>query len=232
MIKQRILEVRERIERACERAGRSSDSVTLVAVSKNFDLRAIEEAYEAGVRHFGENRVQELKSKTEELPGYSMGGTVYWHMIGHVQRNKAKDVVRMADIVHSVDSLRLAKELDNRASMQGTTLPCMVQVNVSGEASKFGLEPVDLVPFMENMISFDHLDVQGLMGMAAPAENPETIRPQFKHLCRLREELVGLDPKCAGVRQLSMGMSSDFEVAIEEGATHVRIGSLIFGSRN
>ncbi len=231
MIGQRIQEVITRINRACERSGRDARSVTLVAVSKTFPVSVVEEAYQAGIRHFGENKVQELKPKCAELPGLIEGGDIHWHMIGHVQRNKAKDVVACADSMHTLDSLRLARELEKRAAALGRVLPCMVQVNVSGESSKYGLDPGDIPAFMEEAVAFPHLEITGLMTLASPVDDPEEVRPQFVKLRSLKEELTASGPRYSSIEHLSMGMSGDFEIAIEEGATHVRIGSLLFGAR-
>ena len=228
MLRERLRDIRERIRLACERVGRDEQSVTLIAVSKTFPMSSVIEAYQAGIRHFGENRVQELNEKSASLPGVINNGDIYWHMIGHAQRNKAKDIVSNADMIHSVDSLRLAKELNRRASGLREKIPCMIQVNVSGESSKFGLEPQQVLDFMEEIQDLEHLQATGLMTLAAPAENAEDIRPQFTLLRSLRD---ALSSTYEGIHDLSMGMSGDFEVAIEEGATHVRIGSLLFGSR-
>ena len=228
MLRERLRKVRERVKQACERAGRDEQSVTLIAVSKTFPMSSVLEAYQAGIRHFGENRVQELNEKSKNLPGVVNNGDIYWHMIGHAQRNKAKDIVSNADMMHSLDSVRLASELNKRASGLRDKIPCMIQVNVSGESSKFGLQPQEVEGFLEEIREFEHIDPTGLMTLAAPAKNPEDIRPQFTLLRSLRDEL---GCKYASIKNLSMGMSGDFEVAIEEGATHVRIGSLLFGSR-
>ncbi len=228
----RLDAIRERILRACQRAGRSPDSVTLIGVTKTFPIEDILEAREAGLRHFGENKVQELVSKAAQLPGHVEGGDVYWHMIGHLQRNKAKEVVRRADLFHGLDSLRLAEELDKRAAQVGRVLPCLVQVNVSGEESKSGVEPGKTYDLLRELAAFQHIQVRGLMTIAEPVDDPEKVRPQFRLLRTLFE---GYTPESGAGdtwAYLSMGMSSDFEVAIEEGATHVRIGSAIFGSRS
>lgn len=224
----RLAAIEDRIEKACRRAGRARAEVTLVAVSKTFPLEAVEEARAAGLVDFGESRAQELKEKAERLPGRWQGGSVRWHMIGHLQRNKAKEVVALADTFHALDSLRLAEELDRRAAQASRTLPCFVQVNVSDEETKFGLTPHNTEAFLDQLADFDHLHVMGLMTLASPADDPEAVRPEFRRLRRLAEGYRGaLGPLGA----LSMGMSGDFEVAIEEGATHVRVGSALFGSR-
>ena len=224
----RIARILERIERACVRAGRRPDAVTLIAVTKTFPVEVVHAAYEAGVRHFGENRVQELVTKSASVGGQLQGGAVQWHMIGHIQRNKAREVVNCADLVHSLDSLRLAASLNERAAAAGRLLPCLIQVNVSGEDSKFGLQPEDVPEFVEKARQYDQLRLEGFMTLASPASDPERVRPEFRRLRSLRETAIvsnQLGPA------LSMGMSGDFEVAIEEGATHVRIGSALFGGR-
>ncbi len=226
----RLAHVQERIVLACQRAGRSVDEVTLVAISKTFPLEDIEAAYAAGMRDFGENKVQELVAKATAMPGEVGGGAVRWHMVGHLQRNKAKDVVAHADLFHALDSLRLARELDKRAAQAGRVVPCLVQVNVSNEDTKFGLLPRQLPALMDELARFEHLKVLGLMTLAAPAADPEEVRPEFQLLRRLFEQQPAA-PHVA-MRHLSMGMSGDFEVAIEEGATLVRVGSAIFGARS
>ncbi|MGI9174285.1 MAG: YggS family pyridoxal phosphate-dependent enzyme [Rhodothermales bacterium] len=228
-IAERLAAVRERIAAACERAGRPASSVTLVAVSKTFPLAAVEAAYAAGARHFGENKVQDLVEKAEAMPGQTGGGDLCWHMIGHLQRNKAKDVVAHADLFEALDSPRLAKELNKRAEAEERVVPCLVQVNVSGEESKYGLGPDHVHDFLDQVAAYEGLRVRGLMTLAAPADDSEDVRPQFELLRRLAETYPG--NARAGLDVLSMGMSGDFEVAIEEGATHVRIGSAIFGPR-
>ena len=226
----RLEAVRERVRRACQRAGRQPDEVTLVGVTKKFPVDVIAAARQAGLRDFGENRAQELVEKAVALPGVIQGGDIRWHMVGHLQRNKARDVVACADVFHALESLRLAAELDRRAAQAGRTLPCFVQVNVSGEASKFGLDPGDVLDMLNRLAAYEHLHLVGLMTLAAPVADPEDVRPQFR---RLRQVFEAYNQ--AGSRQpmsfLSMGMSGDYEVAIEEGATHVRLGTALFGPR-
>ena len=231
VIQQQIDEVLSRIEQACKRAGRDVGEVELVAVTKTYPIEVVRQAFDAGIRHFGENRVQELKLKSQALPGVHNGGEIHWHMIGHIQRNKAKDVVECADFVHALDSSRLAEELDLRAGAAGRVLPCLVQVNVSNEYSKFGLRPIDVSPFMAGLVQYENIQVQGFMTLASPAADPETVRPQFRHLRTLMEDMRASQKHFENMEILSMGMSGDFEVAIEEGATHVRIGSALFGAR-
>ena len=226
----RLEAVRERILRACQRVGRRPDEVTLVGVTKTFEVVVIAAARQAGLRDFGENRVQELIEKATALPGTIQGGDIRWHMVGHLQRNKAKDVVACADVFHALESLRLAAELDRRAAQAGRRLPCFVQVNVSGEASKFGLEPGDVLDLLDRLAAYEHLQVVGLMTLAAPVADPEAVRPQFRRLRQVFERYNQAGPP-QPMSSLSMGMSGDYEVAIEEGATHVRLGTALFGPR-
>jgi pyridoxal phosphate enzyme (YggS family) len=215
-VAQRLTLIRERVARAAERAGRSPAEVTIVAVSKFFPTQAIEEAAAAGIAHIGENRVQEAAAKVSSLRHLP----VTWHMIGHLQTNKAKTALELFDIIQTVDSLRLAETLSRRAERP---IPVLLEVNVAGEASKFGLSPQDVPETAEAVARLPHLDMRGLMTMAPLVSDPEEVRPVFRELRRLRDAL-GLD-------ELSMGMTDDFEVAIEEGATLVRIGRAIFGER-
>lgn len=231
ILEQRIEAVKERIERACQRVGRSSNEVSLIGVTKTFSPAVVEAAVEAGLRHFGENRVQELVEKAEMVPGRLRGGEITWHMVGHLQRNKAKDVVEYADTFHALDSARLAKELNRRASQAGRTIPCFVQANVSHESQKFGVDPRDVHSFLDVLASFEHLQIVGLMAIATFTENPEDVRSEFRHLRELSETYPGNRTSRVIPGRLSMGMSGDFEVAIEEGATEVRVGSAIFGMR-
>ncbi len=212
----RVHETLRRVEAACLRAGRSPQDVTVVAVAKGFPAEAVREAHAAGLRHFGENRVQEAAAKRPLLADLD----VTWHMVGHLQTNKVKKALELFQVVHSVDSLRLAQELSRRASRPLTVL---LEVNVAGEASKFGLSPEEVPSVAEAVARLPHLELVGLMTVAPLARDPEEVRPVFR---RLRELACAL-----GLPHLSMGMSDDFEVAIEEGATMVRLGRAIFGPR-
>lgn len=215
-IAERVAHVRQRVERAAERAGRSSTDVTIVAVSKGFPPAAIDQAVAAGIAHVGENRVQEAAAKIIALRGLP----VTWHLVGHLQTNKAKTALELFDIIHSVDSLHLAEVLSRRAQRP---LPILLEVNVAGEPSKFGFPPDEVAAAADAVTRLPHLDLRGLMTVAPLVSNPEAVRPVFRQLRRLRDAL--------GLRELSMGMTDDFEVAIEEGATLVRIGRAIFGER-
>lgn len=226
--------VQERVKAACERVGRSPEEVTLVAVTKTFPVDLIQTARAAGLADFGENRVQELVAKSAVFPGEVLSGDVRWHQIGPVQRNKAKDVARCADVFHALESVRLAERLNRLCAESRRVLPCLVQVNVSGEQTKSGVIPDDLGTLLEQLVQFEHLRIVGLMTLAAPARHPaeleSVVRPQFSLLRQLADHHNGLH---GGIKltQLSMGMSGDFEFAIEEGATHIRLGSVLFGRR-
>jgi len=231
-IAKRLAEVRDRIEQACARAGRSPDDITLVAVTKTFPLDAIRHAQTLGMLDFGENKVQEMVAKAEEEPGEYNGGSLRWHMIGHLQRNKAKDVIAHADLFHALDSPRLAKELNKRARKADRIMPCLVQVNVSGEDSKYGIRPEETHDYLDSLQRYDHLRILGLMTLAELTEDPEDVRPQFRTLRKVAEQYDATGIPHVEMRYLSMGMSGDFEVAIEEGATHLRLGTAIFGPRS
>jgi len=218
-IEQNVRNLQQRIARACEKAGRSPDEVTLVAVTKTVDAAAIEAAFNAGVRDFGESRVQEAKPKIEQLQRLKPGIT--WYMLGHLQTNKAKTAVDIFDIIHSVDSFKLARTLNDCSQKK---LPILIQVNVSAEATKSGFQLPEVKDAVKQMGRLPKLEIQGLMTIAPWVDNAEEVRPIFRHMRQLRDSL--------GLRHLSMGMSDDFEVAIEEGATLVRIGRAIFGERS
>ena len=218
-IEQNIRNLQQRIARACERAGRSSEEVTLVAVSKTVQASAIEAAFNAGVKDFGESRVQEAKPKIEQLQKLKPGIT--WHMVGHLQTNKAKTAADIFDIIHSVDSLKLAETLNDCSPKR---LPILIQVNVSAEASKGGFTLSEVNEAVIQIRRLSNLEVQGLMTIAPWVDNAEEVRPIFRQMRQLRDAL--------GLRHLSMGMSDDFEVAVEEGATLVRIGRAVFGERS
>lgn len=218
MVAQRVNDVRHRIEAACSRSSRSPDEVTLIAVTKGFPPDAIREAGAAGVQHFGENRVQEAEAKLAELS--DLPGSVTWHMVGHLQTNKVKTALRLFDIIHSVDSLPLAEAISRRASSRQ---PIFLEVNVSEEPSKYGFPLAELPDGHQTIAALPNIEVHGLMTVAPQAKSPDNVRGVFRQLREARELL--------GLRGLSMGMSDDFEIAIEEGATHVRIGRAIFGER-
>jgi PLP dependent protein len=216
--------VRQRIEAACARAGRRSDSVTLVAVTKGQPPAVVCAAAEAGLSLFGENKVQEAKAKISLCPS-----RLHWHMVGHLQTNKCRDAVELFEMIQSVDSLRLAEELNRRADQAAKTIPVLLEVNVVGEASKFGCRPDQLLAELPGINALPRLVIQGLMTVPPWTPDPEDVRPVFRQMRELKtrcEQLLG-----APLPHLSMGMTGDFEVAIEEGATIVRVGTALFGAR-
>jgi pyridoxal phosphate enzyme (YggS family) len=229
-IAENIARVRERIVVAAKRVGRNPDSVTLMAVSKTVDQERIHQASVAGIRLFGENRVQEFEQK---FPDADSRRNAEWHLIGHLQTNKARKAVEIFDAVDSVDSLRLAEKLDHAAASSANKLPVLIEINVGGEESKSGV-PLDsprLADLLQGVGRLEHLQVRGLMAVPPFAENPEATRLYFRLLRDLRDSVA--QRKLPGIQMdvLSMGMSHDFEVAIEEGSTCVRVGTAIFGER-
>lgn len=219
--------VEEKVQRACERAGRKREEVTLIAVSKTKPLSMIEELLPLGVRDFGENKVQELTAKAEVL-----SKDIRWHMIGHLQRNKVKYVVDKACMIHSVDSLRLAEEISKEAEKKGVEVPILLEVNVAGEDSKFGIRPEETEELAQQIALLPNLHIQGLMTIAPYVENPENNRQIFRNLRNLSVDIERKKFNNVTMSVLSMGMTGDYEVAIEEGATHVRVGTGIFGERD
>ena len=221
-IKDRLDIVQEEISVACQRAGRSTDELTLIAVTKTFPAAVVEAGIEAGLEDFGENKSQELVSKASAVSK----DACRWHMIGHLQRNKARHVIEHAHSFHALDSARLAATLDRLAQAANRILPCFVQVNISREATKSGLDAGQVGQFLEEMSRYPNLELTGLMTLAAWSTDSEVVRQQFRQMRQLRDRYQHL-----GCSALSMGMTSDYVVAIEEGATHLRVGSAIFGPR-
>lgn len=219
--------VEEKVENACKRAGRNREEVTLIAVSKTKPVSMIEELLPLGVRDFGENKVQELTAKEEELPK-----DIHWHMIGHLQRNKVKYVVDKVCMIHSVDSLRLAQEISKEAVKHDLVMPVLVEVNVAGEESKFGVSVEEAPSLVEEISKLSGIHVNGLMTIAPYVEDPEENRSVFRNLRKLSVDIGEKNFDNVTMNVLSMGMTGDYEVAIEEGATHVRVGTGIFGERN
>lgn len=218
--------IRQRIEAACARSKRDPQSVRLMAVSKTVEPQRIRQALEAGITLLGENYVQEAR---EKIP--TIGQAAEWHMIGHLQTNKVKYVVHLFDWIHSVDRLELAKELDKRAGQNNRKLNILIEVNVSGEESKNGAEASQVVELVRQVSVFPNLIVRGLMTMPPYSDDPENSRPYFRALCKLRDEISAAAIPNIRMDDLSMGMTDDFEVAIEEGATIIRVGRAIFGAR-
>jgi len=217
-IRENVERVRERIARAAQRAGRRPDDVLLIGVSKTVDVARIRAALAAGLRALGENRVQEAKTKVTEV-----GRPAAWHLVGHLQTNKVRDALEIFDVIHSLDRLELARELERRATSRGLAVEALLQVNVAGEATKGGFAPDAVGEALEAIAKLPHVHVTGLMAIPPEGERPEDSRPWFRRLRELAER--------HGVPRLSMGMSGDFEVAVEEGATMVRVGTAIFGAR-
>ncbi len=220
-IRESLRAVEQRVGAAARRSGRGAESITLVAVTKTRSVEEIQEAVACGVTDIGENYVQEAERKLGDV-----GDAVKWHMIGHLQRNKARHAVEFFSVIHSVDSEALARELGRRAEAIGKTIECLIEVRISGEATKFGVEPGDAVGFADRISRVPGIRVCGLMGMAPFVADPEETRPYFSRLKSLWDELPDEQRL-----YLSMGMTQDFEVAIEEGANMVRIGTAIFGPR-
>ncbi|MBE3581038.1 MAG: YggS family pyridoxal phosphate-dependent enzyme [Thermoanaerobacteraceae bacterium] len=226
-IRENVAEVRERIARAARKVGRQPEEITLIAVTKNVPVERIKEAVDVGIKELGENRVQELLEKQAGLAEEDIS----WHLIGHLQRNKVKYVWNRVRLIHSLDSLQLARELEKRAAPAGERIKVLVEVNVAGESSKFGL-PVEAVPgFLKELTGFKSLEVLGLMTVAPFVNDPEEVRPVFRRLRELAGEIEALALPGVEMRYLSMGMTNDFEVAVEEGSNMVRIGTAIFGPR-
>ena len=229
MLKDQLQEVEKRIQAACDRAGRKREEVTLIAVSKTKPVETLQEAYDLGVRIFGENKVQELTAKYEALPK-----DIHWHMIGHLQTNKVKYIIDKAELIHSVDSLKLAETIEKEAAKHDLIADILVEVNVAEEESKFGMKMEEVIPFVEKVSAFPHVRVRGLMTIAPFVEDPEENRSIFADLHKLYIDIKkkNHDNDTDTVSVLSMGMTNDYEVAIEEGATMVRVGTGIFGARN
>jgi len=228
VISDRVASIRERIASAAERAGRAPEAVNLVAVSKTFPQEAVRAAFEAGVREFGENRVQEAESKIGALPDLRERG-LRWHLIGHLQSNKARRAVELFDVIQSLDSVDLAKRVARLAGEAGREAKTLLQVDLAGETTKFGLPEKDARPALEELRGMDDIRVEGLMVLPPWCDDPEEARPYFRRLRALRDQAAA-DGLLDG-EELSMGMSHDFEVAVEEGATIVRVGTAIFGER-
>ena len=221
------LAVEEKVKEACRRAGRNRDEVTLIAVSKTKPMSMIEELRPLGVVDFGENKVQELTAKEEALPS-----GLHWHMIGHLQRNKVKYIVDKAYLIHSVDSLRLAEAVSQEAVKKGVTANILIEVNVAGEDSKFGVAPEETAALAEAISKLPNIAVKGLMTIAPFVENAEENREVFRNLRKLSVDIEEKKFNNVTMAVLSMGMTGDYEVAIEEGATMVRVGTGIFGERD
>lgn len=227
MLETQLKEVEAKIQAACDRAGRKREEVTLIAVSKTKPIEMLQEAYDLGVRVFGENKVQEITAKYDALPD-----DIHWHMIGHLQTNKVKYIIDKVDLIHSVDSIRLAETIDKEAQKHDLIANILVEVNVAKEESKFGLMPEEVDGFIDEIANLKHIQVKGLMTIAPFVENPEENRPIFAHLRKLSVDIAKKNIDNITMSILSMGMTNDYQVAIEEGATMVRVGTGIFGARD
>ena len=226
MLRDNLRIVEERISKACERVGRKREEVTLIAVSKTKPISMLTSIYDEGIRHFGENKVQELTDKYEKLPS-----DIEWHMIGHLQRNKVKYLIDKVSMIHSVDSLRLAEMIEQESAKKGVVTNILLEVNVAEEESKFGFKTEEIFEAIEEISRFPHVRVCGLMTIAPFVSDPEENRPIFAKMKKLSVDIKAKNIDNINVDILSMGMTGDFEVAIEEGATMVRVGTAIFGKR-
>ena len=226
-IKMNYVQVLHNIKNACDKAGRNKEDVTLIAVSKTKPVEMLQEIYDAGCRDFGENKVQEIMDKYDKLPS-----DIRWHMIGHLQTNKVKYIVDKVYMIHSVDSMKLAKEISKEALKKNVTVKILLEVNVAKEESKFGMMSEEVKNFYKEVIDLPGLEVCGLMTIAPYAENAEENRQYFVNLKQLVVDIADEKTDNKSIGELSMGMTGDYEVAVEEGATYVRVGTGIFGERN
>ena len=227
MLADKLNLVKKNIEEACDTAGRSPQEVTLIAVSKTKPVEMLKEAYDAGARVFGENKVQEIVDKYDQMPS-----DVQWHMIGHLQRNKVKYIVDKVCLIHSVDSYRLAEEINIQAKKKNITVPILVEVNIAEESSKFGVHAEDAIALVEQIAQLENVRIKGLMTIAPFVENPEDNRQYFRNIRQLSVDIAAKNIDNVSMYVLSMGMTGDYMVAIEEVATMVRVGTGIFGDRN
>lgn len=226
MIKENLQEVNQVLINSCEKAGRAVSDVVLIAVSKTKPIEMLTEAYECGCRHFGENKVQELTEKYEVMPK-----DIKWHMIGHLQRNKVKYIVDKVYLIHSVDSVKLAEEISKEAQKKNVTVSVLIEVNVAGEESKFGIKPEEAEDVIRQIALLPGVAIKGLMTIAPYVDNPEDNRQYFAQLKQLSVDISKKNIDNVNMSVLSMGMTGDYAVAIEEGATFIRVGTGIFGER-
>ena len=227
MITQNYDKVLENIKSACKSSGRKESEVTLIAVSKTKPVSDIQELYNHGVRVFGENKVQELCDKYEELPK-----DIKWHMIGHLQRNKVKYIIDKVELIHSVDSVRLARQIEEEAAKKNVRVDILIEVNVAGEESKFGLKTEEVPDIVTQIAGFPHVSIKGLMTIPPFAENPEDNRKYFNKLKQLAVDIKAKNIDNVSMDKLSMGMTGDYTAAVTEGSSYVRVGTGIFGERN
>ncbi|WP_317855947.1 YggS family pyridoxal phosphate-dependent enzyme [Chakrabartyella piscis] len=225
-VAENIAEIEEKIQRAVEKSGRKREDVLLIAVSKTKPVDLIQKAVDCGLTSLGENKVQEVMEKYDHMEG------VHWHLIGHLQTNKVKYIIDKVDMIHSVESLKLAQEINKRAAAQNKVMDVLVEVNVADEESKFGVKPEDVEDFIRQIAELAHIRVRGLMTVAPFVENPEENREVFCQMQQILIDIKGKNIDNIDMDVLSMGMTGDYEVAIEEGATMVRVGTGIFGQRD
>lgn len=222
-VKQNLLTIEKNIKAACERSDRNPEDITIIGVTKYVTIERAKEAVETGIINLGENRTDEFLNKYHKIDNES----VNWHFIGTLQSRKAREIINEVAVIHSLDRLSLARQINNRSDR---TIDCFVQVNVSGEASKHGLEPEEVMTFIEQLAEFEKVNVVGLMTMAPHIDDENELRQVFRRLAKLRDDIQAKEFSHAPCDKLSMGMSNDYEIAIEEGATHIRIGSSLVGS--
>lgn len=227
MVQDNLVNVQNKIFEACKRSGRNPEEVTLIAVSKTKPIEMIAEAINAGAKEFGENKAQEMKEKQEALPK-----DLNWHFIGHLQTNKVKYVVGRACLIHSVDSLHLAEAIEKESAKKNLISDILVEVNVAQEATKFGLKPEDTEKLIHDIVALPHIHICGLMTIAPYVKDPEENRGIFRQLKKLSVDIAKKNIDNIDMSVLSMGMTNDYEIAVEEGATHVRVGTGIFGERD
>ena len=227
MVAENLAQVQKNSEESCRKINRDPGEVMLIAVSKTKPVEMLKEAYDAGARVFGENKVQEIVDKYDQMPS-----DVKWHMIGHLQRNKVKYIVDKVAMIHSVDSFRLAETIEKEAAKKDVIVPILIEVNVAQEESKFGLKPEEVLPFIEEIAGFSHIQINGLMTIAPYVENAEENRRIFRELKKLSVDIAAKNINNVIMSVLSMGMTGDYMVAVQEGATMVRVGPGIFGARN
>lgn len=227
MLKENLTKVKENIQKACDKAGRKRSEVTLIAVSKTKPVEMLQEIYDEGIREFGENKVQEMCEKMELMPQ-----DIKWNMIGHLQTNKVKYIIGKTSLIHSVDSLKLAEEIQKQAVKHDVTADILVEVNIANEESKFGISKDETIQMVRDIAKLDHLKIKGLMTIAPFVEDPEDNRLYFREIKQLSVDINNQNIDNVSMDVLSMGMTGDYMVAIEEGATMVRVGTGIFGERN
>jgi hypothetical protein len=227
MLEENLAQVEKNINAACKKSGRDRSEVTLIAVSKTKPVDMLRTVYDCGIRNFGENKVQEMCDKMEVLPD-----DIKWHMIGHLQTNKVKYIIGRTELIHSVDSVHLAEEIQRQAVKKDLTVPILIEVNIAEEESKFGIHKEDTIALVREIAAFDHLKIKGLMTIAPFVENPEDNRLYFREIKQLSVDIKNQNIDNVAMDILSMGMTGDYMVAIEEGATLVRVGTGIFGERN